>query len=282
LATLAASAALQSAEVSAAEITHLVTVSCTGFDAPGVDIALIDRMGLPVTVERIHVGFMGCHGAINGMRAVLGVTAAEPSARVLLCATELCSLHFCFSWDAERALGTSLFADGSAALVCGPSDSATNGQWQVAATASCLIRDSRDAITWRIRDFGYEMTLSSGLPDLIRKHLRPWLSAWLDRHELSVEQIGSWAIHPGGPKIIDAVEQELGLSQSATQVSREILRQHGNMSSPTILFIIDRLRHGNAELPCVALGFGPGVTAEAALFRLRPRCGPIIALPAPF
>jgi prepilin-type processing-associated H-X9-DG protein len=266
LAHRAAAAALLAAGVHGNAITHLVTISCTGFEAPGVDIELIDRLEMPATVERIHIGFMGCHGVINGMRAALGLTAADPAARVLLCATELCSLHFCFSWHQERILGNALFADGSAALVCAGGDR-QDDHWKVVATGSCLVRDSRDAITWRIGDYGYEMSLSNRVPELIKEHLRPWLSAWLDRQQLSLKDIGSWAIHPGGPRIVDAVESGLELSPRATETSRSVLKDYGNMSSPTVLFILERLRRQQAKLPCVALGFGPGLVAEAALIR---------------
>lgn len=265
LALAAAGSAIASSSVLPGELTHLITVCCTGFEAPGFDIELIDRLGLPATVERIQIGFMGCHGAINGLRAALGITAADPAARVLLCATELCSLHFCFSWEPDRILGNVLFADGSAALVCGQT-AEPDRDWQVAATGSCLIRNSRDAITWRIGDFGFEMSLSNRVPELIQEHLRPWLASWLDRQGLSIAEVGSWAIHPGGPKIVDAVAEALDLPADATRTSREILREHGNMSSPTILFILDRLRRQYAKRPCVALGFGPGLVAEAALF----------------
>lgn len=267
LSVRAAESALRSANLLAGDVTHLVTVSCTGFDAPGVDVELVDRIGLPPTVQRIHVGFMGCHGVINGLRAALGLIANRPDARVLLSATELCSLHFCCSWDPDRLLGNALFADGSASLVCGAAEPDQADAWRVVDTGSFLFRDSRDAITWRVGDHGFEMSLSSRVPDLIREHLGPWLESWLEKHDLSIQDIGSWAIHPGGPRIIDAVVAGLGLPADAADVSREILTSHGNMSSPTILFILDRLRNSEASLPCVALGFGPGLFAEAALIR---------------
>jgi prepilin-type processing-associated H-X9-DG protein len=269
LAVRSAELAVKAAKISASEISHLISVSCTGFEAPGIDVQLIDRLGLPGTVERVHVGFMGCHGAINGMRVALGLTAADRKANVLLVATELCSLHFCFSWEPERLVGNALFADGSAAMVCKASSNEGNheNKWRVAATGSRLFDNSRDAITWRIGDFGFNMSLSSEVPDLIRANLRTWLDEWLNKHGLTVTDIGSWAIHPGGPRIIDAVEESLDLLPESTSVSREILQTHGNMSSPTVLFIMEKLRRNASNLPCVALGFGPGLTAEAALIR---------------
>ena len=269
LAVRSAQSAVKSAKISPSAISHLVSVSCTGFEAPGVDVQLIDRLGLPRTVERVHVGFMGCHGAINGMRVALGLTAADPNANVLLVATELCSLHCCFSWEPERLVGNALFADGSAAMVCKASSEECDheNKWRVAATGSQLFDNSRNAITWRVGDFGFEMSLSSEVPELIKTNLRPWLEGWLSKHGLSVSEIGSWAIHPGGPRIVDAVEESLDLLPEATHVSREILQTHGNMSSPTVLFILEQLQREKSKLPCVALGFGPGLVAEAALIR---------------
>ena len=121
-------------------------------------------------------------------------------------------------------------------------------------------------MTWRIGDHGFEMTLDPSVPELIQRHLRPWRTEWLASHGLSFEAIGSWAIHPGGPRIRLPLRKALGLSNDATTVSREVLSNYGNMSSPTVLFILQRLRERGARLPCVALGFGPGLFAEAALF----------------
>ena len=259
LAVRSATSAIASAKVSPREITHLISVSCTGFEAPGIDVELMDQLGLSATVERIHVGFMGCHGAINGMRVALGVTAADRTANALLVATELCSLHFCFSWEPERLVGNALFADGSAAMLCKGCESEAGEElrWRVAATGSCLFRDSRDAITWRIGDFGYEMSLSNEVPELIKANLRPWLQAWLEQHELSIADVGSWAIHPGGPRILDAVEESLGLSSEATRVSRGILRSHGNMSSPTVLFILEQISSRGVRPTMRRTGFRP-------------------------
>jgi len=264
LAQQAARLALADSCVQASQITHVVTVSCTGFDAPGVDTALIAGLDLAPTTQRLQIGFMGCHGAINGLRAAQAIAAANREARVLLVAVELCSLHYRFNWEPQRLVANALFADGAAALVGGgkPRDSC----WAVAATGSCLIPESQHAMTWRIGDHGFEMTLDASVPELIQRHLRPWLVKWLGEHGLNLGSIGSWAIHPGGPRILAAIEESLELPKDATAVSREVLSQFGNMSSPTVLFILDRLRRANAPRPCVALGFGPGLFAEAALF----------------
>jgi len=255
--------ALDESALDPCEITHLITVSCTGFMSPGVDVTLMNDLGLPRTTQRIHVGFMGCHGAINGLRVALAISENDPGARVLLCAVELCSLHYRFDSDYRQSLGNALFADGAAAIVgwSAPDHEA----WRVRATGSCLLPNSTDAMTWRIGDFGFEMTLSVRVPDVIREHLFSWLSEWLQQQGTSVGEVGCWAIHPGGPKILSAVEDALKLRPETTTVSRDVLAEYGNMSSPTVLFVIDRLRRRQASPPCVALGFGPGLVAEVAL-----------------
>jgi predicted naringenin-chalcone synthase len=258
--------ALDDAHLHASAITHLVTVSCTGFGAPGFDLSLFERLGLAPTVERVHVGFMGCHGALNGLRVASAITGSDRKARVLLCATELCSLHFHYGWDPKKVVGNALFADGSAAVVLGPISEAAPDTWRHSGSGSCVIPGSDYAMSWHIRDHGFEMTLSTKVPILITDNLRPWLDQWLERYDLRVEDIASWAIHPGGPRILNSVEKPLGIDEKATWASREILREHGNMSSPTVLFILKRLREARAPRPCVALGFGPGLAAEAGLF----------------
>jgi predicted naringenin-chalcone synthase len=266
LALRSAREAIEGSPLSPDGITHLITVSCSGFHAPGIDVALIKGLGLAPTVRRTHVGFMGCHGAFNGLQVAQALADSDPHARVLLCAVELCSLHLFCGWDLEKIVANALFADGAAAVVGVPRDLASPDSWRLAATGSCLIPDSEDAMTWRIGDFGFEMTLSNRVPALIRENLRPWLERWLEECGLRLDDVRSWAVHPGGPRILSAVEEALGLPSEALAASREALAEHGNMSSPTVLFILRRLRERGAPRPCVALGFGPGLAAEAALF----------------
>src|SRR5205807_1380827 len=145
-----------------AEITHIITVTCTGFEAPGTDVALLAGLGLRPTTQRLQIGFMGCHGAINGLRAAQAITAADARARVLLCAVELCSLHYRFNWEPERLVANALFADGAAAIVAGGEVDSPQGEpWRLKATGSCLIPNSQDAMSWRIGDHGFEMTLDA-------------------------------------------------------------------------------------------------------------------------
>jgi predicted naringenin-chalcone synthase len=264
LALEACSGALTSSGVAGQDVTHLITVSCTGFMAPGVDRVVIQGLRLPPTVQRTHIGFMGCHGALNGLRVALAYAGSDPAAKILLCAVELCSLHYHYSWNPGKIIANALFADGAAALVGVPGERACSA-WQVRATGSCMVPDSAEAMTWTIADHGFEMTLARQVPALIARHLRPWLLGWLQNQGLELAGVRSWAVHPGGPRILDAVEDALRLPAGATAASREVFRECGNMSSPTILFILEQLRRQGAERPCVALGFGPGLVAEVAL-----------------
>ena len=264
LAVRAAKIALHESGFDPATITQLVTVSCTGFVSPGVDFAIMQALKLRPTVHRTHVGFMGCHGAINGLRVANAYAQADPNARVLLCAVELCSLHYYYGNEPDKVIANALFADGAAAMI--GQQSRDPDRWQIAATGSCLIPDSGYAMGWQVGDHGFEMILARQIPVLIAKHLKPWITTWLSDNGLTLQDVGSWAIHPGGPKILTAVQEGLNLSAAAMATSRAVYAEYGNMSSPTVLFIAERLRHENARRPCAMLGFGPGLVAEAVLW----------------
>ncbi len=280
LALQSSARALEQSKISANEITHLVLVTCTGFNAPGVDIDLIEQLGLPRTTQRIQVGFMGCHGAINGLRTALAIATADPQARVLLCAVELCSLHYRFTWDTEGIIGNALFADGSGAVVLSgapnESPSAAHDHWQVHDTGSVVLPDSRETMSWSIGDHGFDMRLTSDVGDKIEGELAGWLTGWLAERQLRVEDIDYWGVHPGGPRILSAVQHSLGLSAETLATSRAILQRHGNMSSPTVLFILNEFRQqrtrqqsSNRRQHCLLLGFGPGLVAEIALLSVQ-------------
>ncbi len=262
LATQACNAALNDAGMDSAKVTHLVTVSCTGFSAPGFDLQLYETLPLNRDVQRTHIGFMGCHAAMNALRVAQGFCALDEKAVVLICATEICSLHFQYGWDRNDLLGNALFADGAGAMIlrCGP------GKIEYAASASYVIPDSSAAITWQIGDHGFTMTLSPQGAELIETYLPNLLSRWLEQYQLNLNQIATWAVHPGGPKILNTVQNCLNLSPSAMEPSRQVLAEYGNMSSPTVFFILQRLLAAGPAAPCLMLAFGPGMTIEAALF----------------
>lgn len=269
LATTAARRALDAAGIDPGDVTHLVTVSCTGFVSPGVDSAIIEGLGLGRGTERTNVGFMGCHGALNGLRVARAQVLQDPEAVPLVCAVELCTLHFSYGWDPDMLVANALFSDGAAALVGRMEVGRRRGPgapWRIASTGTWLMDDSADAMTWRVGDHGFRMTLSARVPDLIETHLLGWLTTWLAGNGLDVDDVRSWAVHPGGPRILSSVERTVGIEPEQTAAARAVLSECGNMSSPTILFILERMRSEGAHLPCVALAFGPGLAVEAALF----------------
>ncbi|HYF15421.1 MAG TPA: type III polyketide synthase [Phycisphaerales bacterium] len=263
--TLAASAcrdALTRAGVSPVGVTHVVTASCTGFSAPGVDQALVESLGLPTCVERTHIGFMGCHAAVNALRVAGAFARAHERAVVLVCCAELSSLHYQFGdAAADSVVANALFADGAAAAVVSRSDSGL----AIRSTSSALIPGTRDLMSWTIGDHGFVMTLSPKVPDVLASEVPGWIGGWLGRNGQTAADIDRWAIHPGGPRLLRAVAGALSLREEQWADSREVLAQHGNMSSPTVLFILDRLVRRGVTGPIAMLAFGPGLAAEGVL-----------------
>jgi len=272
LAVAAARNAIAAAGIRAERITHLVTATCTGFSAPGFDLGLVEQLPLARGVQRTQVGFMGCHAGLNALRVAQAYCKADPHANVLVCATEICSLHFQYSEQPQTVVSNALFADGAAAAVVsadrGERSTCVHGDaWQLADHASFVVPNSADLMSWRIGDHGFEMTLSPRLPDLIAARLAPWVDGWLAKHGLARADVGSWAIHPGGRRILAAAAESLALTPEQMAPSEQVLHDFGNMSSPTVLFILRELQRRRAELPVVMLAFGPGITIEAALVR---------------
>ena len=276
LAAAAVEKALTQANMTAAEITHLVTCSCTGFHAPGVDIALMESLEFPASTSRTHIGFMGCHGGFNALRVAKAYVEADPKATVLIVCVELCSLHFQYTDNPEQIVANSIFSDGAAAIVGRSMDyshASDVARWQLSDQTSMILPDTIDKMGWCIGDHGFEMSLSSEVPSQIGNALPNITDAFLRKHELTREQITDWAVHPGGPRILTMAEQSLTLNSDALHLSRHVLSQYGNMSSATIFFILEALfgqsRHptsSNQPKRCIAMAFGPGLTAEIALF----------------
>jgi predicted naringenin-chalcone synthase len=265
LAVDAARRAVAAAGIDPATITHLVTCSCTGFASPGVDIEVIEDVGLSSGVARTHVGFMGCHGAFNALRVADALAATTADAVVLVICVELCSLHFQYGDHDDHVVANSLFADGAAAAVCRTAAPQAAGPWRLVHQASRILPGSQREMGWLIGDHGFEMSLSARVPDLIAAHLPPAVAGMLAAARVAPEAVATWAVHPGGPRILSAVEAALSLSPDALAASRSVLAEHGNMSSATILFVLDRLCAADAQGPCVALAFGPGLSVEMAV-----------------
>jgi predicted naringenin-chalcone synthase len=244
-----------------ARITHLIVASCTGFSAPGVDLELIERCGLDPSVERTMVGFMGCYAAINALKLAHHIVRSQPDAQVLAINLELCTLHLKDKADIQQTLSFLLFADGcSAALV-----SAEPTGLALDSFAAVLVPESRDMITWAIDDSGFEMFLSGQVPATIESALRGCARDVLRGTPASAIEL--WGVHPGGRTVLDAVEHAFALEPSQLSASREVLRRYGNMSSATVMFVLEALmRHARPGARGCAMSFGPGVVAETMLF----------------
>lgn len=264
LATKAAAAALKDAGISPDRITHVVTASCTGFAAPGVDQWLIWDLGLPLSCRRTHVGYMGCHASINSLAVADAFARSQPGAVVLMTAVEICTVHMHYGSRIDRLIANSIFADGAAAAVvtCDAPDSAP----RIAYSGSTLIDNTADEVAWVVGNNGFEMTLSPSVPKHLRREVGPWVRNWLAQAGLTPEQVGGWAIHPGGPKIVEAIAETLDLSEAECEHSCAVLKQHGNMSAATVMFVLQRMLNAGVPRPWVAMSFGPGLAGEALLF----------------
>ncbi len=268
LAESAAREALVRSGVDPRKITHVVAVSCTGFFAPGLDVELVKRLGLPPETRRTFIGFMGCYAAFNGLRVAHSFCRSHAEARVLLVCAELCTLHFQVDDSLESAIVNALFSDGAAAAVlAGIRDDEAVGELAYVDGLARLDGDSMDDMTWDVGDTGFLMGLSSRVPSVIANHLPAYLEDLLGPRKLTAGDVDFWAIHPGGRAIVDKAQEILDLTDQAVFDSLEVLRLHGNMSSPTILFVLKRFLERRETLGTgVALAFGPGLTIEGALF----------------
>jgi alkylresorcinol/alkylpyrone synthase len=252
-------------------IGRIVTVSCTGFAAPGIDALLIRELDLPRTVRRTHIGFMGCAASLIGLSNIFSTQGGPPG--TLLVSVELCSLHLHFEATKDNILANTIFGDGAAAALFSP-DTAGGvlPRFACVRSASVLFDDSSALMGWKIGDNGFEMLLSQDLPRAIRERAVPALLTMLEDAGLQVGDIAHWALHPGGRAILDALQDGLGLDEEAMLPSRMVLRDFGNMSSATILFVLKEVLHSGllhkGEL-CCAVGFGPGLTMEVVLLRVE-------------
>jgi alpha-pyrone synthase len=272
IAESAAEQAIQQAKLAPEAITHLIVISCTGFSAPGLDVHLIQHLGLRSDVDRTMIGFMGCYAAFNGLKTAHAICQSNAKARVLVVCVELCTLHFQAEDTIESVVINAIFGDGAAAaILSSQSSSEAAGQLAYVDGYSLLTPDSLDLMHWKIGNTGFLMGLSSKVPAAIVEHLPHYLKTLLDRHDLTQAAIDFWAIHPGGRQIVDQIQSLLELSDNMVADSYAVLREYGNMSSTTILFILKRLlaqhQAGASFGNGVAMAFGPGLTIEGCLFQ---------------
>jgi predicted naringenin-chalcone synthase len=252
----------------AKDITHLITISCTGFYAPGPDYHLIRELGLSPAIERYHLGFMGCYAAIPGLKMARQICLSDPDANVMVISTELCTLHFQADNKSDDLISTSVFADGSAGVIMSNRKPEEGPSLIVNGFASSITSRGAEDMAWTIGDNGFDMTLSSYIPEILGEELHTFLAPVLDQFNLSLDQINKWAVHPGGRAILDKLESQLQLSKEIMEPSRNVLSRYGNMSSATILFVLKEIMESGKPLAgdkILAMAFGPGITIESAL-----------------
>lgn len=264
LAEQAARQAMESWGGDPSQITHVISVSCTGVMAPGIEFLLMQNLGLPPSVNRLGINFMGCFGAIKGLSVARAFAQENPANRILLVCTELCTLHIQTDNDGETIVGHSLFGDGSAAAIIGskPIDQ-KNPLWEIHRFYSLGFKNSLDKMSWEAGDKGFLMRLSHTVPVLIGRQIQEFKEGLLK--EIHADQC-DWAIHPGGKSILQAIEKKLNLNRDQTEASWKTLNDYGNMSSATFLFVLDLLSRQEKRHEWTAgVSFGPGLSAEGIL-----------------
>lgn len=264
--------ALQAAGIGPRDVDYLLYTSVTGVSAPSLDALLVERVGLRDDVVRMPSFGLGCAGGAAGLARVADHLSGHPEQVGLLVSVELCSLTIQHGDDSTANLVSSgLFGDGAAAavLVGDHHPAATASTTSVVDSRSRLYPGTADHLGWRVGDSGFRIVLTAGLPEVIRTHLAGDVATLLDRHELKARDVGAWVVHAGGPRVLDAVRDALDLDESALVESRRSLTAVGNLSSASVLHVLDATLRGGppAGTPGVVLAFGPGVGAEMTLLR---------------
>jgi alkylresorcinol/alkylpyrone synthase len=246
------------------QVTHLITVTCTGLSAPGLDLQLMELLGLRKNIFRTSVNFMGCYAAIHALKMADSFCTADPDARVLIVCTELCTLHFQQKATTDNITSSLLFGDGSAAVLVTGAGDKNEGFPMIGFYGEVMPKGKQD-MSWELSSTGFAMTLSSFVPALIEEDFEKLVTQALAKHGLTQDQITHWSIHPGGRKILEAIEKSLPLPKEKLNVSYQILREYGNMSSPTILFVLKEILTGLNKIQnqkIFGAAFGPGLTME--------------------
>lgn len=267
--------ALAQAQFDASSVTHVISVSCTGLSAPGVDQGLVRDLGLRSSVRRLHIGFMGCYAAFPAWSAARSICRAEPDAVVLVVCVEVCSVHLHVTDDPDDIVASSLFGDGAAAMIVSSRTPTTAAPTLRLDTMETVLTSTGESdLTWTIGEHGFDMVLSTYVPKIIEAEIAGALEplSASDAAHPSWADVPHWAVHPGGPAILDRVERALDLTDDQLAASRDVLRHYGNMSSATVPFILREVLDGTGVRDgdrVGALAFGPGLTVESALMTVR-------------
>lgn len=241
-------------------ITHLISVSCTGMSAPGLDVELVQALKLPTDIHRTSVNFMGCYAAIHALKQANAICRSEEKAKVLIVLVELCTLHFQKENKLDFITSNLLFGDGAACCLVENS----NTGMQMEGFYSKLFLESQESMGWHISSHGFLMSLKQEVPTLIEDNIADFVATSLSRNNIQKNEIQNWAIHPGGRKILDVTAKSLGIDSDAISESYQVLKNYGNMSSCTLLFILEKIKKDKSGRTFVA-GFGPGITMESLI-----------------
>jgi predicted naringenin-chalcone synthase len=255
-----------------ADVTHLIVVSCTGMYAPGLDIDLVKELGLARNVQRICIQFMGCYAAFNALKVARAICESAASQKVLIVCTELCSLHFQQLPSDDNILANALFGDGSACMLVESEKGATKSL-QIHSFHSDLALNGAEDMAWNIGDLGFQMRLSSYVPELIKGQIANLIRSLLDKIMVKRNDIRFFAMHPGGVKILKTIEEQLGLSKLDNESAYTVLRKFGNLSSATVVFVLkeifQKLSENDHDNYVLSMGFGPGLTLESMLLKIK-------------
>jgi predicted naringenin-chalcone synthase len=254
------------------DISHLIVVCCTGMYAPGLDIDLVNTLKLPSTVARTAINFMGCHASFNALKLADAVCKSDASAKVVVVSTELCSLHFQRTPTDDNLLANALFADGSACVLV-EAQTQNHLRLKMEDFHSDLAPEGESGMAWTIGDLGFKMRLSSYVPDLIRKGIGSLVKTLLAKVSADLSEIQHFAIHPGGKKILQVIEEELRIDKRQNEAAYHVLKNFGNMSSPTVLFVlhevVKNLNGVNNGERILSVAFGPGLTLESMILKIE-------------
>lgn len=252
-------------KITANAITHLITVSCTGMSAPGLDLQIVELMDLPKNINRTSVNFMGCYAAIHALKIAEGIIAVNANANVVIVCLEFCTLHFQKKYSIDNITASLLFGDGCAALLLQNNTANYKGLILSNFYSEISVKGKND-MAWELSSTGFLMTLSSYVSNLVEENFEMLLNNALDNAQISKNKITHWCIHPGGKKILQAIEKSIGLKKDDLQFSYEVLSEYGNMSSPTVLFVLkkcfDTITNYNKPANVFGAAFGPGITME--------------------
>lgn len=245
------------------KITDLITVSCTGFSAPGFDFHIAKNFQLSPFVNRFHIGFMGCYASFPAMKLAQSICLANHEARVLIVNVELCTLHFQQKFDPEIVVANAIFSDGVSATLVSCDKNDTKGNKMIMHNfLSRYYSDGETDMVWKLGKTGFDLRLSLHVPKIIRQNIKRIMEELFQQSGISQQEISLWAVHPGGKTILEEIQTALHLSKDHFRVSYDILKEYGNMSSSTIMFVLEKILNNNVYGKIFSCAFGPGLTIE--------------------